>query len=77
MSRVSFIESGYTTRVEYDKWLASGGGSAGGSVIVRGMGISHNVIPAVLLAKDLGCVCAAVSNPGPAALLPCCLLSCH
>jgi len=55
VARVSFIESGYTTRVEYDKWLASGGGSAGGSVIVRGMGISHNVIPAVLLAKDLGC----------------------
>ena len=40
----SFIESGLTTRVEYDKWLANGGGGADakGSVIIRGMAISGN-----------------------------------
>jgi hypothetical protein len=40
----SFIESGFTTRVEYDKWVASGGGAADtkGSVIIRGMAISGN-----------------------------------
>lgn len=58
----SFIESGFTSRVEYDKFIASGATdisdatkSATKSVKVRGMPISGNVIPAVLLAKTLGC----------------------
>ena len=38
----SFIESGLTTRVEYDKWVASGAADAKGSVIIRGMAISGN-----------------------------------
>jgi len=52
----SFIESGFTTRVEYDKWLASGAACAAtGKVVIRGMAISGNVIPSVMLAKDIGC----------------------
>ena len=56
---VSFIESGFTTRKEYDAWLASGavdvsdGGA--GQVKVRGMPVSGNVIPSVLLCKVIGC----------------------
>jgi len=56
---VSFIESGFTTRIEYEKWLAANPGAtsapAQAKLVVRGMAISHNVIPAVLLARDLGC----------------------
>jgi len=52
----SFIESGCTTRVEYDKWIASGATSAsGGGVKIRGMSVSGNVIPAVMLAQVTGC----------------------
>ena len=47
-----FIESGYTTRTE---WLANGGGKISKKLLVRGMALSHNVIPSVLLAKDTGC----------------------
>jgi len=52
---VSFIDSPCKTRVEYEAWLKSGAASGGkGSVIIRGMPVSGNVIPAVLLAKTLG-----------------------
>jgi len=46
----SFIESGFTSKVEYEKWLASED-----KVKVRGMPISGNVIPAVMLCQTLGC----------------------
>jgi len=59
----TFIETGFVARVEYEKWVAAGcpddpnaePPSAKPKVIIRGMALSHNVIPAVLLAKDLGC----------------------
>jgi len=54
----SFIESGFTTRVEYEKWLASGAAAQDASaktVKVRGMPISGNVIPSVLLCHKIGC----------------------
>jgi len=56
MAPPSFIESGHTSRVEYEKWIASGAAAdSTGSVKVRGMPISGNVIPAVMLAKAIGC----------------------
>ena len=56
MSPVSFIDSPCTTRVEYEAWLKAGGTMHGqGSVKVRGMPVSGNVIPAVLLAQYLKC----------------------
>lgn len=52
---VSFIESGLATRVEYEASGLATRGASTGSVIIRGMPVSANVIPAVLLAKTLGC----------------------
>ena len=46
---MSFIDSKFTSRSEYEKWATTP------TVIIRGMAISHNVIPSVLLAKDTGC----------------------
>ena len=58
MSPPSFIDSGFTTRVEYEKWLAANPGAttapASSKLVVRGMAISHNVIPAVMAAMDIG-----------------------
>ena len=50
----SFIDSGFTSRVEYDKWLASGASEGGSDLVVRGMSISHNVIAGAMLAKEAG-----------------------
>ena len=61
----SFIESGFTTRVEYEKWLAANPGAASAgkpTMVIRGMAISHNVIPAVLLAMDKDCGTFEVMN---------------
>jgi len=56
MSPPSFIDSGFTTRKGYEMWLADNADATSAPtvrLVVRGMAISHNVIPCVLLAKDL------------------------